>query len=113
MQVQNVYRIPFDVNARWFAQTVELQGVTYVLEFQYNAREQRWFMDILDVGETPLVRGICLTINRDLNGQYGSYVLPKGTFFCRDSSGAGREPTFTSFALDHVLLFLDQTPVDA
>lgn len=103
----NCYRIPFAANLPWFTQPVTFSGVTYTLEFQYNARESRWFMDVLDVSEAPILLGIPLNIKRDLTGQYGSYALPKGMFFCRDDSGANQPPTFTSFSVDHVLLFLD------
>ena len=102
-----VYRIPFAINRIWFTQPITLQGISYVLEFQYNAREQRWFMDVLDVSEQPIVRGIMLCINRNLNGQYGSYVFPAGMFFCRDSTGENKEPTLGSFSLNHKLLFCD------
>lgn len=107
--MMTAYRIPFAANLPWFTQPVTLQGVTYTLEFQFNAREQRWSMDILDVSEQPIIRGIMLNIKRDLNGQYGAYVLPKGMFFARDDSGANTPPTFNSFSVDHTLLFVDMS----
>lgn len=105
--MMNAYPVPFAANKPWFSQPITLQGVTYTLEFQYNARAQRWFMDILDVSEQPLLLGIPLEIDRDLNGQYGAYVFPQGLFFCRDNSGQGQAPTLNSFSVDHVLLFVD------
>ena len=101
------YAIPFVANKAWFTQPITLQNVAYTLEFQYNARAQRWFMDILDISEQPILVGIPLEIQRDLNGQYGAYVFPQGLFFCRDNSGAQAAPTFSSFSIDHQLLFVD------
>lgn len=103
------YKIPFAADRAWFSQPITLQGVAYTLEFQYNARAQRWFMDILDASEQPILLGIPLEIRRDLNGQYGAYVFPKGLFFCRDNSGSDNPPTLNSFNVDHQLLFVDLT----
>lgn len=103
------YQIPFAAGSAWFQRPVTLQGVTYTLEFQYNARVQRWYMDILDIAEQPLLRGIRLEIDTNLNGQYGSYALPKGFFAVKDTTGQQQPATLNSFSVDHVLLFLDVT----
>lgn len=105
--IANVYKITFPANLAWFTKTITLQGVTYTLEMQYNVREQLWYMSVLDAAENPIILGIPITIDRYLNQQYSSYLLPNGAFVAQDTSGAGEEPTFFSFSLNHQLLFLD------
>lgn len=104
-----VFEIPTSASQTWYVQTVTLSGVTYRLELRYNTRMQRWILNILDAGDTPILMGQPLLINRNLTGQYTQLSLPEGTMFCVDDSGNNLQPTLASFLIDHAIIYLDPT----
>jgi hypothetical protein len=53
-----------------FDQRVELEGVTYVLTFHWNARRNLWALDVALPGEDPAVAGISIVSNRLLLSRY-------------------------------------------
>lgn len=104
-----VFEIPTSASQTWYTQTLALSGVTYILEFRYNTRMARWILNIRDAGETPILMGIPLLIDRNLTGQYTQLSLPPGTMLCVDDSGNNLQPTLSSFLTDHAVLYLDGT----
>lgn len=104
-----LFQIPANATQTWYAQTVRLSGVSYVLELRFNTRMQRWLLNILDATETPVLMGVPLLILRNLTAQYTSLALPEGTLFCSDESGNGQQPTLASFLTDHTFWYTDPT----
>lgn len=61
-------------DAAHFDQRVELEGVTYVLSFHWNARRSLWSLDVntpgADFDDTTGVAGITIVANRFLLWRY-------------------------------------------
>ena len=45
------------VETPFFRETVTLSGTEYVLDFQYNQREDRWYLSLYDVDGLPIYVG--------------------------------------------------------
>jgi hypothetical protein len=102
-----VFSIPTSSTQTWYSQSIVLSGVTYVLEFRYNSRMQRWIMSILDSGEQPIIMGIPLLIQRNLTSQYTQLAIPAGALYCTDDTGNALQPSLSSFLVDHTVIYLD------
>lgn len=78
--------IPFrDLPA--FRETVPIDGVLYVLEFQYNTRADFWTMAVYSKDGAPLLTGIKVVIDYELVQRYGSRGLPFGNLYAIDVTG--------------------------
>lgn len=62
--------IPTVLDAEYWTQKTRLDGRDYLLRFSYNQRLDRYFLDLLDDEETPLVQGIRLVTNWPLLRHY-------------------------------------------
>ncbi len=58
--------IPTPTDTPLYRMRTTLDGVTYVLRFDYTATEDRWYLSIYDAEETPLRRGIKMVPGVDL-----------------------------------------------
>jgi hypothetical protein len=85
-------QIALDSTAPLFTLRVTLDGSDYLLTFDYHASEDRWYMSIADVNESPLVSGVKVLANWPLLSQYSALGLPPGTLFSFDNSAQGGEP---------------------
>ena len=89
----------------YFDMQAPLEGVTYTLQFRWNVRGLNWYMNVLDEeGITVLLAGLCLVANWPL-AAYNVERQPPGAFVCVDSTGAGLDPTLTSFGVTATLLY--------
>lgn len=55
--------IPTTSKVGAFSQTVELSGETFRLDFRFNTRDGRWFIDIFDDEDTEIRRGVKVLTN--------------------------------------------------
>ena len=62
-------------------QRTVIDGVEYVLRFDYTAREDAWMMEIADEDGTSLMRGIKLRPNMFLTETYKTEAMPQGDMF--------------------------------
>lgn len=85
---------------------LDLEGATYLFTFRYNARADRWFMNISDENENVLIAGVPLITNYNLLAPYKNAKLPPGRFYMYDETGAertaGREDFGTTIKLFYV-----------
>lgn len=86
--------IPLRKDIYDYIQQVTLDGVVYTLGLRYNARMDRWVLDIKDAADDDLVIGLPL-----LNGVPLSYKwigtmtgLPPGNFLLVDETDQDRSP---------------------
>jgi hypothetical protein len=62
--------IPTTPGVPFYTQKTRLDGVDYVLEFRYSQREDRWYLDISDSEEVPILTGLKLIANWPLLQAY-------------------------------------------
>jgi hypothetical protein len=58
--------IPTSVDLSSYVQRTTMDGVDYLLRFQFNQRLGRWFVDVRDVEENPIAMGLPLVVNYEI-----------------------------------------------
>lgn len=84
---------------------VELEGRIYILGFRFNTRANRWFMDIKDQSQTPIIMGILVQQGVPLTRYYVREALPPGNFWAIDQTGEAKEPDRENFGVDLILIY--------
>jgi hypothetical protein len=94
-----------------FTIEIELSGVLYNLIFNWNSRENFWYMSILDVNELPIMTDVKLVLNYDMFLDFQSVEnLPSGTFvFVQITPGV--ELTEFNFGTDYQLTYYTEDEV--
>lgn len=82
--------IPFKEPSSWREQ-VTLDGVIFVLEFNWNALNEFWTMAIFDRDLNPLIYGIKIVPNYPLLMQYTFIGKPAGEIICQNIVGGTDE----------------------
>ena len=59
-----------------------IDGVDYLFEFQYNAREDRWGLSITDPSGDPVVTGATIVLNVNLFTYASAALRPPGFLTC-------------------------------
>ncbi len=77
-----------------FTQGVDLDGVSYVLSFEWNDRDETWSMNVLNSDSVPLVTGVGLRIGLPLLNRYTSVAGPAGVLEVIDTTGQDLDPGF-------------------
>lgn len=74
---------------------VDLELITYIMDFNYNSRAALWYMGIKQADGTALVAGVPIFTDVDIMVQYKNPDLPPGIFMAFDteelSADAGRD----------------------
>jgi hypothetical protein len=77
-----------------YQQRTRLEGRDYVLTFQFNQREARWYLTLADEAEDPIATGMKLLANWRLLRPYRyDPRTPPGELIASDISGDGSPPT--------------------
>lgn len=88
-----------------FEQRVELEEVTYILTFHWNARMGMWALDVGLPGEPPAVTGIVAVANRPLLARYHYLAgVPTGELVALTSDLTSDGPAFNWE--NHLLAYL-------
>jgi len=72
--------------------SVVLDGETFILEWHYNARANRWNLHLADVNGNSIRYGMRLVVGTDLLQRIALASCPPGTLTVVDSTGADTEP---------------------
>lgn len=73
-------------------QRTALDGVEYVLQFDWNDRQKRWSFSLADQDEVPIVSGVTLVADWPLLSLVTDARRPLGELVAWDTSGAGLDP---------------------
>lgn len=77
----------------YYTQSIELNGVTFNLYFEWNEILGRWRMSVLDTNDTMLIAGMTLVTGVKLNfGFAANPDHPQGSFVVLDSTSAFAPP---------------------
>jgi hypothetical protein len=90
---------------RPFSERIPILGVTYTLNFWWNAVTQCWDLDIYDeAGATEILVGVPLVTGCDLLEQFGYMPFGAQTILTAMTFGPGLPPdavpTFTNLGID-------------
>ena len=97
-----IVEIPTRTDIPAYKIKIDLDDVTYTMQFYFNARMNRWHLNILTDNEEPLLMGIPVHVNVDLVGRFKetNKTLPQGTMFATNSTSEYVEPFRDNFSTD-------------
>jgi len=98
-------KIPVRSDIFAYSMRVELDQKIFILSFRYNARMDKWVMDIYDDQGNTLMHGIVLYTNFPLAYGIVSDDLPQGEFVCVHITGDDIDAGRDNFGTDVKLLY--------
>lgn len=101
---QQILLIPIRNDLPAYSYQITLESVVYTLTFRFNARMNRWLMDIADQTENPICMGLPMLVNFPLIERFQNDSLPPGSFLVLDESGNNQNPDRDSWS-NNVKLF--------
>jgi hypothetical protein len=88
---------------------IELEEVTYRLEFEFNDRSRIWYMNIRDSEANPIVMGLTVTIGSDILAPYHHKSCPPGALIAYDSTGKDLDGNVEDLGERIQLVYFDST----
>ncbi len=95
--------IPTRNDVFFYRQFVTLDNEEFILIFDYNRREDSWYLSI----EDNILNGIRLSGNNDILKQFHHLEVPPGELKIVDQDGLNREPDSDTFG-DRVILTYEE-----
>jgi hypothetical protein len=84
--------IPVAVDTPLYTERVTLDGIEYILKFDWHEREGRWFLGLFTIDEQPLATGIKVVANWPLLRRFTDARMPPGLLIAVDLSPMNGEP---------------------
>lgn len=88
-----------------YDQTVELAGTVFAMRFRHNAREDAWYLDLLDEAGAPLREGLRCVPNWPLLRTYMDRARPNGELVAFDARPAPEPATLEELGPQALLAF--------
>ncbi len=92
-----------------FSQRTALDGVEYVLAFDWNDRAGAWFFSLAATDETAILSGKKITVDTDLLGGVTDPARPPGQLVCFEVSGRPDDPGLDDLGASHELCYVTST----
>ena len=103
--------IPTRTDWPHYALDCPLDGTTYHLDFDWNDRDNGWYLSISTPDGTPLVSGRRLVLNFPLFSRYGNPQLSPGVLIAIDTTNTGQEPGVSELGTRVQLVYLTAAEV--
>lgn len=105
--------LPVRSDFKAFLISLDFEGTTFEMGFDFNARLDRWVMQLRDIDGNILLAGVPILTEVDLNAQYPLEGLPPGLFVAIDETLQGRNAGTDDLGNGVKLLYLpsDEEPV--
>lgn len=84
--------IPLRTDLLWYELRVELDGVRYVLELRWSAREEAWYLDLKTAAGEVMAHGLKVLVDLPLGRRITDERKPPGVLIAVDTSGAHLDP---------------------
>jgi hypothetical protein len=85
---------------------VALDDVTFRFSFEWNDRDEGWYMSIADTNGVPLLSGRRIVLGYPLISIYRNPALPAGALVAIDTSSKDEEPGFADLGRRVKLLYI-------
>ncbi len=92
---------------RHFEAQPVLDGVQFVLQFDWNARAAAWFMNVLDADRTQLYMGVKIVVDHPLAKRLRNSLLPAGLLTAHDTSRQRVDPGIDDLGDRVILLYFE------
>lgn len=86
--------IPLRASLANYEFNTTINEVTYAFSMRWNARDSAWYMDILEVDQTPVVYGVKIVLGTYLGRTTNHPLFRSGVMTVTDTTGVGREAGF-------------------
>jgi hypothetical protein len=98
--------IDLPVDVPLYTLRLTLEGSEFVLRFDYNGKEDRWYLSVYDGDANPIRRGVKIVVNQNVLRQCVHAGKPKGLliFFGEEN------PTFSALGRIVKLYYLPSVP---
>lgn len=97
--------LPLDATAPNYRVGVTLNDTPYIFDVRWNGKAGAWYLDVLDINDSPIRRGIRLVLGVFLGFRCNDPRFPRGILMMGDLSGKGVDATIddlgTRVALYH------------
>lgn len=87
---------------------VVLDGETFIIEWHYNARADRWTTHWFDITDTPIRHGVRLVVMEDLLRRVALETKPAGSINVVDTTGADTEPDADSLGVECQVRYVEE-----
>lgn len=104
-----ILELPVSQKSPRFFFDIDLEGETYRLEFDFNDRAAKWFMNIRDTNGDALVQGLCIVLGSDILAPYHHRSIPPGGMFAYDTSGKDLDPDVNDLGERVQLIYVEST----
>lgn len=84
--------LPFIPTTPHYQVGTTLDGVQFVFDLRWNARDEAWYMDILAEDESVIRTGVKVVLGTLLGGRSALPGFPAGGLFATDLTRQGIEP---------------------
>lgn len=91
--------------------TVDLGGNAYRIRLFYRERQDRWYLDLFDADDVPILMGRILIIDRNLLSQYVSELSPAGDLVLIDTAESDIECGFEGLGARCFLMWISDDEV--
>lgn len=100
--------IPFTPGIPHQRLEVTLAGVPMIIDARWNSRDEAFYLDVFDVGENPIARGVKVVLGA-LLGRGNTHPFFYGrALFAVDKSGTGRECGLDDLGARIILMYLTE-----
>ncbi len=102
--------IPCTPQGPHFSQRTEIDGATYIFEFEWNERAQSWFLHLANQDNEPLVSGVRIIADWPLLHRDTGVFL--GQLIAIDTTGKGESPAFQDLGERVKLVYIQQVEAE-
>lgn len=83
---------PTQDNLPAYRYVILLDGTNYTLTFTFNNRMSKWFLNLGDSVNNPIISQVPVIANWPLFDRFNEAAIPLGTLFAFDTSGQNLDP---------------------
>lgn len=100
-----IYQLNLNVPNASFSVSVTLDKISYILAFDYNYRNESWYVTICTNEFDVIAASVLITAHLPLFYAYNDPRLPQGKLYVEDTTGKSSNPKFNSFGDTHFLAY--------
>lgn len=105
--------IPLQQGVAYYRVNTQLLGVSYLLDFYWNAYAESWWLSVYDAQEHPIRTGIRCVLGTFLARTAQLPPFNQGALVCVDTSGQALDPGFNDFGSRVKLAFMEMLDIIA
>lgn len=105
--------VPTRTDLSIYRERVDLEGLSFIVDFQFNSREGFWYFDLLDVDEVPIKAGVKVVTGAPLLRLISDARRPPGELLATDQTGEDREAGREDLGGDVLLVYATAEEVAA